>query len=86
LAYFGHQSPVSDRRAKLEAYLKRDREHAELPFEGYRNVVHLMATLKLTEEQVLQACFQSPHISCEPFAPGGRAVDISYRYEENPEP
>lgn len=46
------------KRWKLEAYLKSKREDKVYQ----HTILHLMAELSLTEDEVLHSCFRSPHI------------------------
>lgn len=49
-----------DKRCSLEKYLKSEKENKE--DHGQRSLLHLMASLGMTEAELLQASFRSKHI------------------------
>lgn len=70
----------------LENYLRGDKANAKPPFTGKRTVVHLMAQLRLTEDEVYQASFRSDHIRCLTAVDYAthRATEVLFEYVENP--
>lgn len=48
------------KRRRLEAYLKAERDAGK--DKGQRSVLHLVARVGLTEQEILQASFRSKHI------------------------
>jgi hypothetical protein len=78
------QLRARDRRIKLEQYLKQDKANARPNFTGKRTVIHLMGKLKLTEDEVFHACFQSDHIACKTAVDPDthRATEILFEYVE----
>lgn len=85
IAYFGYQSRANDRRNKMEAYLRNDKANAKPGFHGQRTVLHLMAALKFTEDEVFQACFHSPHIVCKGKAEDGFVSRLLFEYDPKSE-
>ena len=64
VAFAGSAWYVAERRSKrhkLEAYLKAERDKGE--DKGRRSVLHLVARVGLTEQEILQASFRSRHIA-----------------------
>jgi hypothetical protein len=48
------------KRRRLEAYLKAERDKGQ--DKGQRSILHLIARVGLTEQEILQASFRSRHI------------------------
>ena len=84
--YFGYQYSISKKRRRLEAYLKSEKEEASSGKQGLHTIIHLMAKLGLTEEEILQASFRSKHITrkvaVDPET--DRATELLFGYEEKP--
>lgn len=53
-----------DRLSKLEKYLKAKRDASNEKDKGQRSILHIMARVGLSEEEVLRAIFQRKHIRC----------------------
>ena len=51
---------LAGQRRRLEAYLKAERDAGE--DKGQRSILHLVAKVGLTEDEILQASFRSKHI------------------------
>lgn len=50
------------KRRRLEAYLKAERDEGDDDDKGQRSILHLIARVGLTEQEILQAGFRSKHI------------------------
>ncbi len=83
IAFFGYHLGRSQKRRQLEAYLKSEQERDTGPTKGQHNIVHLIAKLGLTEDEILQASFRSKHVLRIPARDQAtnRAVDILFRYK-----
>ncbi len=82
IAFVGYHWRRCQKRRKLEDYLRNDKATAKPPLTGKRTVVHLMGKLKLTEDEVFQACFQSDHVECRMAVDPntGRATELLFEY------
>jgi hypothetical protein len=72
------------KRTRLERYLKR--EKATNPSQCCHTVIHLMAKLGLTEEEILHASFCSRHIihKSRKDADTDLATQLLFEYSETP--
>lgn len=52
------------RKCDLECYLKAVKGAATGAEKGRRTIMHVSGKLKMTEDQVLQAAFSNPRITC----------------------
>lgn len=85
-AYSWYQIQIDQKRRKLEAYLKSEKEKdSDLRRQGQHNIVHLMAVLGFTADEILQASFRSKKIIRVPIQDPGvkRAVDIFFKYQDS---
>lgn len=85
--YFQFRWEKRKKRLQLEAFLKDDRAAGNSP-SGTRTVVALMARLKLTENEVYQACFGSDHIFATYAVDRDtrRATEVLFGYMDNAPP
>ena len=60
LAYGGYLLDRGRRRRELEDYLKRQKQAGR--DKGQRTLLHLIAKMGMTEAQIMDAAFRSPHI------------------------
>jgi hypothetical protein len=60
IAYAAYRIDQHRKMTKLEDYLRR--EKADNPAKHIHTVLHLMAMLGLTEDEILRASFRSKHI------------------------
>jgi hypothetical protein len=84
VAYGWYQWCICKKCRKLEAYLKLEKEKDRDPSrQGQHNIIHLMAELGLTRDEILQASFRSKKIIRIPVQDKEikRAVDILFRYK-----
>ncbi len=84
-AFLWYQCGRCRRREKLEDYLRADKANPKPGLSGKRTVVHLMGKLKLTEDEVFQACFQSKHIVCKQVTDPetGRGTELLFEYDDS---
>ncbi|MEG6507469.1 hypothetical protein V6C03_00615 [Methyloligella sp. 2.7D] len=61
-AYAVYRCERYRKRKKLETYLKR--EKAVGKDKGQRSILHLVARLRMSEADVMNAAFRSKHVSC----------------------
>jgi predicted LPLAT superfamily acyltransferase len=54
----------SRKRKVLEEYLRRASQNSKPGKRGQHSALHLIARLKLSEAEILQASFKSPRIKC----------------------
>ncbi len=85
VAFAGSAWYVVERRAKrlrLESYLKAERDAGK--DKGQRSMLHLVARVGLTEQEVLQASFRSRHIArvLTTNKLDGMAKDILFEYRD----
>ena len=70
------------KRLRLESYLKAERDAGK--YKGQRSMLHLVARVGLTEQEVLQASFRSRHIArvLTTNKLDGMAKDILFEYRD----
>tara|TARA_R110002110_G_scaffold284987_2_gene499318 strand:- start:74249 stop:74569 length:321 start_codon:yes stop_codon:yes gene_type:complete len=70
------------KRRQLEAYLKAERDAGK--DKGQRSILHLIARVGLTEQEILQVSFRSKHIGrvLTTNKPDGMAKDILLEYRD----
>jgi hypothetical protein len=75
------------KRHRLENYLRR-RKQDPLASTYQHTILHLMAKLGMTEEEILHASFSSCHIVCKIRADhsSGLATELVFEYSEEPKP
>jgi hypothetical protein len=83
VAFFGYHWGLARKRRQLEAYLKSEQERDPNPTKGQPDIVHLIAQLGLTQDEIPQASFRGKHILRIPARDQAthRAVDILFRYK-----
>lgn len=52
----------NDKLAKVENYLKAEKAAAQSGDKGQRSILHIIAKVGLSEQEILKASFQSKHI------------------------
>ncbi len=72
----------SAKQRRLEAYLKAERDAGE--DKGQRSILHLVARVGLTEQEIMQASFRSKHIGrvLTTNKLDGMAKDILFEYRD----
>lgn len=75
------------KRHRLESYL-RARKRDPLASTYQHTILHLMAKLGMTEEEILHASFSSRHIVCKIRADhsSGLATELVFEYSEESKP
>ena len=75
------------KRRRLENYL-RGRKQDPLATTYQHTILHLMAKLGMTEEEILHASFSNRHIVCKIRADhsSGLATELVFEYLEEPKP
>lgn len=77
-----YQWRIFNKRTKLEAYLKQEKEKGT--DKGQRSILHLMAKVGLTETEILKASHSSKHIiqrvTSDPKT--SRADTLLFEYKE----
>jgi len=63
LAYVSYRCHRWQKRQKLERYLQQEKTGAKNDDKGQRTLLHLMARLGMTEQDILQASFDSQQIA-----------------------
>ncbi len=66
IVIFGYSKYQYDkclRRSKLEDYLKAEKSNGESSNRGQRSIMHLVAELGMSEDQIYEASFKSTRIS-----------------------
>jgi len=81
-AYIHYRREQTRKREKLEQYLKAER--AANPNKHTHTILHVMAEVALTNDEVLRASFQSSHIEhvIHSDRDTGLADDILLRYKD----
>ena len=82
LAYGGYLHERRVRRRRLEDFLKDERSPAKNEY----SVLELMATLRMTQNQILEAGFASEKVRCVfPAYWNGPAESLLFEYRESAE-
>lgn len=86
-AYVWHKCTVRKKKTKLEEYLKQVKTKDQAKGKkGQHSIYHLVSHTELTQDEIIQACFDSRHIICltKPGADGSRlARDLLFEYVAN---
>jgi hypothetical protein len=84
--YLRHRRRVRRKRQKLENYLRDAKAKDQLAGnKGQHSIYHLVRHCELTQDEIIQACFESEHVACrtKPGADGSHlARDLLFEYVE----
>ncbi len=85
--YLRHSRKMRQKRKKLENYLQAKKAEDTLSGKkGQHSIYHLVRWVELTQDEIIQACFESKHVACRtrPGADGSHlAKDLLFEYVED---
>jgi hypothetical protein len=89
LAYLRHRWKMHRKRVKLETYLRKVKEKDKaVGKKGQHSIYHLVSKLELTQDEIIEASFDSEHIAIrrKTGADGSHlAKDLLFEYVEKKE-